>query len=222
MSVNKYFIKDSLKKSEIDEYLASELKRAGYSRAEVTKTPLGTRIVIYAARPGMVIGRRGQSIRDLTHVFEERFGLENPQISVASVDVAELNPDVVASQVGQALERGVHFRRAAYWALQRVMNSGARGAEIVIRGKLSTERARYEKFKDGYLPKCGDPALKNIRRAVSYIQLKQGLFGINVKILPADAKFPDQIQLRDLAPIEEESVSEKKEEVEVVADTEKT
>ncbi len=164
MSVNKYFIKESLKKSEIDEYLASELKRAGYSRAEVTKTPLGTRIVIYAARPGMVIGRRGQSIRDLTRVFEERFGLENPQISVASVDVAELNADVVASQVGQALERGVHFRRAAYWALQRVMNSGARGAEIIIRGKLSTERARYEKFKDGYLPKCGDPALKNRER----------------------------------------------------------
>jgi small subunit ribosomal protein S3 len=222
MSVNKFFIRDSLRKNEIDEYLASELKRAGYSRAEVTKTPLGTRIVIYAARPGMVIGRRGQSIRDLTGVFAEKFGLENPQISVASVDTPELVPEVVASQIAQALQRGVHFRRAAYWSLQRIMNSGARGAEITIRGKLSTERARYEKFKDGYLPRCGDPALKAVRAAVTEIQLKQGLFGINVKILPADAKFPDQIRLKEIAPKQEEPVAETKVEGEVVADSEKT
>jgi small subunit ribosomal protein S3 len=222
MSVNKYFIRDSLRKNEIDEYLASELKRAGYSRAEVTKTPLGTRIVIYAARPGMVIGRRGQSIRDLTKIFEEKFGMENPQISVASVDIAEMVPQVVASQIAQALQRGVHFRRAAYWALQRTRNSGARGVEISIRGKLSTERARYEKFRDGYLPRCGDPALKNVKTAVAQVQLKQGLFGINVKILPADAKFPDQIQLKELVPKEEEPVAETKTEEKVVADTEKT
>jgi small subunit ribosomal protein S3 len=222
MSVNKYFIKDSLRKSEIDEYLASELMRAGYSRAEVTKTPLGTRIVIYAARPGMVIGRRGQSIRDLTKTFEEKFGMENPQISVASVDVPEMIPRAVASQIAQALQRGIHFRRAAYWALQRTMNSGARGVEISIRGKLSTERARYEKFRDGYLPRCGDPALKNVKTAVAQVQLKQGLFGINVKILAADAKFPDQIQFKEPAPKEEEPVTETKTEEEVVADTEKT
>jgi len=229
MSVTRYFIRDSLRKNQIDEYLASELKRAGYSRVELTKTPLGTRIVIYAARPGMVIGRRGQSIRDLTHVFEEKFGLENPQISVASVEVAEMIPQVVASQIAQALQRGVHFRRAAYWALQRTMNSGARGAEISIRGKLSTERARYEKYRDGYLTRCGDPTLKNIRTAVTSIQLKQGLFGIKVKILPADAKFPDQIQLKEPAPKEEQEevkeepvVAETKPEEETVANTEKT
>jgi small subunit ribosomal protein S3 len=221
MSVNKYFIRDSLRKNEINEYLASELKRAGFSRSEVTKTPLGTRIVIYAARPGMVIGRRGQSIRDLTKTFEEKFGMENPQISVASIDIPELNPDVVASQIASALERGVHFRRAAYWALQRTMNSGARGAEIAIRGKLSTERARYEKFRDGYMPRCGEPALRNIRTAVTHIQLKQGMFGINVKILPVEAKFPDQIQFKEPAP-KEEVPAENKEEVKVVADTEKT
>ncbi len=222
MSVTKYFIKDSLRKSEIDEYLASELGRAGYSRAELTKTPLGTRIVIYASRPGMVIGRRGQSIRDLTRVFEEKFGLENPQISVAAVDVAELVPRVVASQIAQALQRGVHFRRAAYWALQRIMNTGARGAEIAIRGKLTTERARYEKYRDGYLARCGEPALKNIRTAVTRVQLKQGLFGIKVKILPSDAKFPDQLQLREPILKEEEPAAEKEAEKEVVADTEKT
>ena len=218
MSVNKYFIRDSLKKSEIDEYLSSELSKAGYHRSEVTKTPLGSRIVIYAARPGMVIGRRGQSIRDLTKVFEEKFGLENPQISVASVDVPELIPMVVASQIIQSLQRGVHFRRAAYWSLQRTMNAGAEGVEIAIRGKLSTERARYEKFRDGNLPRCGDPALKNVRRAVSSVQLKQGLFGVSVKILPPNMKFPDRIQLKDIEPKAEEAVAETKTEEGVVAD----
>src|SRR3972149_3772978 len=156
MSVNKYFIRESLKKIEIDEYLASELKRAGYSRAEVTKTPLGTRIVIYAARPGMVIGRRGQSIRDLTKILEEQFGIENPQISVATLEAPELDAKEVASQIAIALQRGIHFRRAAYWALQRVTEAGALGVEIAIRGKLTTDRARYEKYRAGYLPIVGD------------------------------------------------------------------
>ena len=169
---------------EIDEHLAKELKRAGYSHVEVTKSPVGTRVVIYAAKPGMVIGRRGQSIKDLTKLLEQKFGIENPQLSVATIDVPELDPKVIAAQVAMALQRGVHFRRAAYWGIQRVLESGASGVEIVIRGKLTTERARYEKFKAGYLPRVGEPVLKNVREAVQDIQLKQGLFGIKVRILP--------------------------------------
>ena len=160
------------------------------------KTPLGTRVVIYAAKPGMVIGRRGQSIRDLTQVFEQTFGMENPQVSVAAIEVPDLDPMVVASQIASALQRGIHFRRAAYWALQRAMGAGALGVEVAIRGKLTTERARYERFKDGYLPSVGDPVLKQVKRAVVDIQLKQGLFGVAVRILPPGARFPDKPELR--------------------------
>ncbi len=163
MSVTKYFIRDL------------ELKRAGYSKVEMTKSPVGTRVVIYAAKPGMVIGRRGQSIRDLTKVLEEKFGIENPQLSVAAIEIPEQDPKVVASQVAQALQRGVHFRRSAYWAIQRVMESGAAGVEITIRGKLTTERSRYEKFRAGYLPRVGDPVLKNVKAAVADVQLKQNI-----------------------------------------------
>ncbi len=192
MSVTKYFIKDVSRRLEIDEHLALELNRAGYSKVEMTKSPVGTRVVIYAAKPGMVIGRRGQSIRDLTKILEEKFGIENPQLSVAQIDIPEQDPKVVASQVAQALQRGVHFRRSAYWAIQRVMESGAAGVEITIRGKLTTERARYEKFRAGYLPRVGDPVLKNLKTAVSDVQLKQGLFGINVRILPPNIDFLDK------------------------------
>src|SRR3989449_6765134 len=71
MSVTKYFIKDVSRRLEIDELLQNDLKRAGYSHVELTKSPVGTRVVIYAAKPGMVIGRRGQSIKDLTKRSEE-------------------------------------------------------------------------------------------------------------------------------------------------------
>jgi len=201
MSVTKYFIKDASRRLEIDEHLAQELKRAGYSKVELTKSPVGTRVVIYAAKPGMVIGRRGQSIRDLTKLLEEKFGIENPQLSVATIEVPEQDPKVVASQVAQALQRGVHFRRSAYWAIQRVIESGALGVEITIRGKLTTERARYEKFRAGYLPRVGDPVLKNLRTAVVDVQLKQGLFGINVRVLPPNVDFIDKPIMRPSKPV---------------------
>lgn len=196
MSVYKYFVRDNMKKAEIDSYLAGELKKAGYSKVEMMKTPLGTRVVIYAAKPGMVIGRRGQSIRDLTTVFEQTFGIENPQISVAAIETPDLDAMVVASQIAAALQRGIHFRRAAYWALQRMMGAGALGAEITIRGKLTTDRARYERYKNGYLPSVGEAVLRQVRRAVVDVQLKQGLFGIAVRILPPGALFPDRPDIR--------------------------
>jgi small subunit ribosomal protein S3 len=198
MSVTKYFIKDMSRRLEIDELLQRDLKRAGYSKVELTKSPVGTRVVIYAAKPGMVIGRRGQSIKDLTKVLEEKFGIENAQLSVATIEVPEQDPKVVASQVAQALQRGVHFRRAAYWAIQRVMESKALGVEIVIRGKLTTERARYEKFRAGYLPRVGDPVLKSLKVAVADVQLKQGLFGIKVRILPPNVEFIDKPIMKEI------------------------
>lgn len=189
MPIQKYFVRENARKAEIDEYLSIELKRAGYSKVEMTKTPLGTRVVIYAAKPGLVIGRRGQSIRDLTKILEEQFAVENPQISVATIEVPELDPKVVASQIAMALQRGIHFRRAAYWALQRSIEAGAVGVEIVIRGKLTTDRARYEKYKAGYLPVVGESIGRILRTAVVDTQLKQGLFGVSVKLMPPNVQF---------------------------------
>ncbi len=201
MPVHKYFVKENARRAEIDEFLSEELKRAGYSRVEMTKTPLGIRIVIYAAKPGLVIGRRGQSIRDLTQILEQRFGVENPQISVATIEVPELDPKVVASQIAMALQRGIHFRRAAYWALQRTIEAGALGVEIVIRGKLTTDRARYEKYRSGYLPAVGEAISKIVRAAVVDTQLKQGLFGISVKLLPPNISLPDRPVIRDVTVV---------------------
>ena len=105
-------MKNNFRNLELDEYLASTLKDAGYGDVEVQKTPIGTRITLYVTRPGLVIGRKGTGIKDLTTRLEEKFGLTNPQISVLEVSVPELNPKIMCNRIAQLIERGTAFRRA--------------------------------------------------------------------------------------------------------------
>jgi small subunit ribosomal protein S3 len=223
MSVVKHFVGESVKKAEIDEFLRNEFEKAGYGGVDITKTPIGTHMVIYVMRPGLVIGRGGETIKNLATILEEKFQISNPQISVAEIEVPELNAYVIASRVASALKRGVHFRRAGFWALNQVMEAGALGAEIVISGKLRTDRARYEKFRAGYLAKSGDPALKYMRKAELHVQLKPGILGVKVRIMPPEAKFPDKVSIvegeeasakGEEAPIEEKKELEKEVEAE--------
>ena len=210
MSVVKHFIEDSIKKAEIDEFLRNEFERAGYGGVSITKTPLGTHLVIYTMRPGLVIGRGGETIRALATVLEEKFQLPSPQISVAEIEVPELNAYVVASRISSALKRGVHYRRAGFWGLTQAMQAGALGIEIIISGKLRTDRARYEKFSEGYLPKSGEPPRKYMRKAELHVHLKPGTLGVKVRLLPPDAQFPDQVEVftveEDLEPKAEREV----------------
>jgi small subunit ribosomal protein S3 len=192
MSIVKHFITESIRKVEIDEFLMKELERAGYAGAEITNTPLGARVIIYAMKPGIVIGRRGTNIRALTQLLEDKFNLLNPQIAVSEVEVPELHAGIMASRIKEALERGIHFRRSGFWALNRIMGAGALGAEIVISGKLRTQRHRYEKYRQGYIPCTGEAALRNVRTAVRHIKLKPGILGVRVKIVPPGVEFPDQ------------------------------
>ena len=214
MSVVKHFVDESIKRTEIDEFLKNELENAGYGGVDITKTPLGTHIVVYAMRPGVVIGRGGETIRGLSSVLEEKFGLPSPQISVAEIEIPELNAYVIASRIASALRRGVHFRRSGYWALNQVMEAGALGVEIVISGKLRGQRAKYEKFRTGYLPKSGEPPLRNMKSAELHVQMKPGIFGVKVRLMPPQSEFPDRIRIIPLVAKEEASVETPKEETE--------
>ena len=195
MSTVKHFIDEAIRHNEINEFLEVELDRAGFGGVDITRTPMGTRITVYAMRPGTVIGRRGSNIRELVRKLEERFNLPNPQIAVSEIEVPELNPNIMASQIANALQRGIYFRRTGFWTLNKIMRSGAQGAEITLKGKLRTKRHRVEKYRQGYLPQSGDPAQKYVRTAVSSAKMKPGLIGIKVKIVPPDAKFPDRFQI---------------------------
>jgi len=197
MSTIKNILSSRLKKAEIYEYLAEKLKDAGFGGVDIAFTPMGTRVTIYAMRPGRVIGLRGRTIREISEELEKKFGVENPNVTVAEIEVPELNPQVMAYRIAQALQRGVRHRRVAFWALRRIMDAGARGVEIEISGKLTSARHRTEKFSAGIMPKSGEPALKYVKVGKASVLLKSGVFGVKVKIFPPDAPMPEEITVAE-------------------------
>ena len=197
MSTIKNILSSRLKKAEIYEYLAEKLKDAGFGGVDIAFTPMGTRVTIYAMRPGRVIGLRGRTIREISEELEKKFGVENPNVTVAEIEVPELNPQVMAYRIAQALQRGVRHRRVAFWALRRIMDAGARGCEIEISGKLTSARHRTEKFAAGIMPKSGDPALKYVKVGKASVLLKPGVYGVKVKIFPPDAPMPEEIAVAE-------------------------
>jgi len=177
--------------TDIDEFLEKTLTEAGYGGVDITTSPVGTRITLFVQRPGLVIGRRGMGIRDLTEKLEKKFGLPNPQISVVEEEVPELNPRIMCSRIAQTVVRGTAFRRAALWAMNSMMNAGALGVEITISGKLRSERAHFEKYVSGVVPKSGETADRIVRRATTDVLLKMGLYGVKVSIAIKNSIAPD-------------------------------
>ncbi len=151
------FIENGLQRSQIDEFFQEELGRAGYGGMDVAKTPMGTQIVLKAEKPGMVIGKGGENIRKVTTALEDRFNLEDPQIDVQEVEEPDLNARIVADRLANALERGWYFRKAGHTTIDRIMEAGALGAEIVLSGKVTGARSRVEKFNRGYIKHNGEP-----------------------------------------------------------------
>ncbi|WP_257298622.1 30S ribosomal protein S3 [Haloarchaeobius sp. FL176] len=197
------FIEDGLQKSQIDEFFAEELGRAGYGGMEVAKTPMGTQIVLKAEKPGMVIGKGGENIRKVTTTLEERFDLDDPQIDVQEVDEPDLNARIVADRLANALERGWYFRKAGHTTLERIMDAGALGAEIVLSGKVTGARSRVEKFNDGYIKHNGEPAETIVDEGQGVAVMKLGTIGVTVKIIPPKAELPDDFEIYEDADVEE-------------------
>jgi small subunit ribosomal protein S3 len=182
MSAINNVMKNNFRNLELDEFLSETLRDAGYGRVDVQKTPIGTRITLSVTRPGLVIGRKGSGIKDLTSKLEQKFGLSNPQISVIELEAPELNPKIMCNRIAQLIERGTAFRRAAIWTNNTIMNAGALGVEITVAGKLRSERAHFEKHAVGLVPKSGDVANKVVRYGVTHVLTKMGLMGIQLKI----------------------------------------
>ena len=204
MSAIKYFIDQNLRKLAIDEFLSAELNSAGYGGVEIRKMPMKTEVVIHASRPGVVIGRRGSKIRELSYILENEFAVENVQIEVNEIENPWLDAAVMASRLARQLERGVRFRRMAYWILRRVMRAGAIGCEIIVKGKLSSRRARYQKFKQGNVAKTGEPASLLVDEADDRAVLKPGVIGIKVRIMRPDSKLPGVIEIKKPKPRKQE------------------
>jgi small subunit ribosomal protein S3 len=193
--------------ADLDEFFERELRDAGYGGLEVQKSPVGTTLKVYVARPGLAIGRRGTGIKDLTDKVAAKFNLTNPQIAVTEIENPELNARIMAARIAQIVSRGTAFRRAAQWSVNNIMNAGAAGVEIAVAGKLRSDRSHGEKYRAGIVPKSGDTAARSVSEATTDVLTKMGLYGIKVKIALKDALPPD-FRLKE--DIKEENQEEQK------------
>ena len=177
----------------------------------IQRTPMGTRINILVERPGMVIGKSGSKIKEITNDIREKFNVENPQIEIQEAgSSASLNAQIMAEKLAEALERGWHFRRAGHSTVRRIMSAGAKGCQVVIAGKLTGARHRTEKFTEGHIKYCGETAKEVMDRGFSVAKLKAGVLGVKVGIMKPDAKLPDEISI-NLPKQEKEEKKETKE-----------
>ena len=215
MTVVKELIEERVRRVQVHDHVQKRTERAGFGGLSIQRTPLGTHVRISAERPGLVIGRKGSDIQRLTEELERKFGYENLQVEAGEVEKFALNPLIMAAKVANALERGWNYRRAGNSMLQRIMDSGARGCQITIAGKLTGLRHRTEKFLSGHIKFCGETALELMDVGLAQAKLKPGTIGVKVAIMKPDAKLPDEIEVAPaLVPEtennEEEADSEEK------------
>jgi len=101
----------------------------------------------------------------------------------------------MAEKLANALERGWHFRRAGHSTVRRIMDSGARGCQVIIAGKLTGARHRTEKFKEGHIKYCGEAKLNFMHQGFAIAKLKPGVTGVTVQIMDPNARLPDEIDI---------------------------
>lgn len=190
----------NFKKEELGvrEYIKSSLGKGRISNVSIEFTPVGEKIIIATSKPGLVIGRKGEKIDELTRVLKKGFHLDNPHIEIKEIINPILDAQLVADEIALLLERqgALKFKIIAYKMLTQIMGAGALGAEIVLSGKLPAERAKSWRFSQGYLKKTGDPA-KVVDRAMSQAITLPGVVGIKVSILPPNAHIHDKIDVNE-------------------------
>ncbi len=232
MASERKFVTENIRRVLLKEYLMARVGRAGFGGLDVQRTPMGTRVTLITERPGLVIGRRGEAIKSLTKAIEEDFKFNNPQIEVQEVENPNLNAQIMAEKLANALERGWHFRRAGHSTVRRIMESGARGCQVIIAGKLTGARHRTEKFKEGHIKFCGQAKLIFMHQGFAIAKLKPGVMGVTVQIMDPNARLPDEIDIipppavpaAPVAPVQPaaEVKAEEKKAEEAVAELKKT
>ncbi|MBT4258105.1 30S ribosomal protein S3 [archaeon] len=190
----------ALKKEEfaLKEMIKKGIGKGKISNVRIDYTPVGEKIIISTAKPGLVIGRRGESIELLTKMIKENFTLENPHIEIEEILEPNFDSQTIADEIALGLERfgPLKFKVIAYRALQKIIASGALGVELRLGGKLPGSRAKSWRFAQGYLKKAGDSA-SVVDKAQARAETKPGTVGVKVSILPPHAILKDRITIDD-------------------------
>jgi small subunit ribosomal protein S3 len=182
----------------IKEFVKNSVGRGKVSRVQIEYTPVGEKIIISTHKTGLVIGRGGERIDELTRILKTKFKLENPHLEIEEIQHPEFDAQITADEIALGLERfgPLRFKVIAYRTLQKIIEAKALGAEIRLSGKLPGARAKSWRFAQGYLKKTGESA-KVVDRAQSRAETSPGTVGVKVGIMAPDAKIYDKIIVND-------------------------
>jgi len=187
ISKKRKFVADGVFYAELNEFLQRTLAEDGYAGVEVRVTPIRTEVIIRATRTREVLGEKGRRIRELTSVVQKRFGFRDGSVELFAERVENRGTCAMAQaeSLRYKLLGGLAVRRACYGVVRFIMENGAKGCEVVVSGKLSAQRAKVMKFRDGYMISSGEPKLHYMNEACRHVLMRQGVLGIRVKIMQA-------------------------------------
>ena len=168
----------------VRDFIAQELAHANVSRVEIERPAQSARITIHTARPGIVIGKKGEDVEKLRAAVSAQMGVP-VHINIEEVRKPDLDAALVAQNVAQQLERRVMFRRAMKRAVQNAMRQGAKGIKIQVGGRLGgAEIARSEWYREGRVP------LHTLRADIDYATAEgsttYGIIGVKVWIFKGE------------------------------------
>ena len=169
---------------EVRNYLEGQLKNASVSRIEIERPAQNAKITIFTARPGIVIGKKGEDVERLRNAVSNMMGVP-VHINIEEIRKPELDAMLVAQGVANQLERRVMFRRAMKRAVQNAMRLGAKGIKIQVGGRLGgAEIARSEWYREGRVP------LHTLRADIDYAPYEAhttyGVIGVKVWIFKGE------------------------------------
>ena len=168
----------------VREYLKIKLKNAAVSRILIERPAKNARITIYSARPGVVIGKKGEDIEALKKELGKRLGVP-VAVNIEEVRKPEIDAKLIADSITQQLEKRIMFRRAMKRAMQNAMRLGAQGIKIMSSGRLNgIEIARCEWYREGRVP------LHTLRADIDYgfseAKTTYGVIGVKVWVYKGD------------------------------------
>jgi len=181
-----------LKDIEVRDYLKKKLYGAGISKIVIERPAKNAKITIYSARPGVVIGKKGEDIEALRSELRRRMGLPDVALNIEEVRKPEIDAQLIAESITSQLEKRIMFRRAMKRAMQNAMRLGAQGIKIMSAGRLNgIEIARSEWYREGRVP------LHTLRANIDYgtaeAKTTYGIIGVRVWVYKGEHSGVDEV-----------------------------
>lgn len=190
INTKKKFVADGVFQAELNEFLTRCLGMDGYAGIEVRATSMSTEIRVKATKTKEILEKSARKVRELKSLIEKRYNFNDEDNKVElSIKPLPYDKNLCAAAQAETLKfkllTGTPVRLAANNILGLVIRrGGAKGCEVIISGKVKGQRAKTQKYKAGYMVSTGQPKIEFIDEAVRHVELRQGVLGIKVRIMP--------------------------------------